>query len=152
MDTATSYLSILLNDIEQLKNLLASYNNVLINLKSKYNVIDDDIKLGKLMGEQERQVLLQTIGMFRAYSTRIYIAYNSIKSKFVSLSDETKNSITKNYKIITNNAVPEYETSEEFVQAISDLFVNEINIQSLINSSNKTQTLAESSVAPSYEE
>lgn len=152
MDTASSYLSVLLNDIEQLKNNLAAYNNVLLTLQSKYQAINDEEKLGKSMNEQERQVLLQTIGLFRAYTTRTYIAFNSVKSKFASLSQAKNEAITKNYKIITSVSVPEYEVANDFVQDVSDLFVAEINIQSLINTANKTQTLAESSVAPSYEE
>ena len=152
MDSANNYLSVLLNDIEQLKNHLASFNNVLLNLQSKYGIIDDDNKLGKSLSEQEKNVLLQTIAMFRAYATRTVIGFNSVKTKFASLEEDKLQRILKNYSIVTSTSIPDYEISSILVQDLSDIFVAEINIQSLINSSNKTQTLAESSVTPNYEE
>jgi release factor glutamine methyltransferase len=45
METALNYLGVLLNDIEQLKNNLAQYNNLILMLEAKYGV---DLTVNKL--------------------------------------------------------------------------------------------------------
>jgi hypothetical protein len=151
METALNYLGVLLNDIEQLKNNLAQYNNLILMLEAKYGVDLTVNKLSKTMGEQERVAVINTVGLFRTYATRTYIGYSSIKKSFINLDPETEEQIEKHYKVISRTAVPNYDEAETFVQILSNLFVNEINVQALINQSQKTESLAQASVSPNFE-
>jgi len=154
MDNAASYLSILLNDIEQIKNYLSAYNNQILFLQAKYPAkeIEDNLRqTAKIMDDQEKLALIQTIGLFRTYSTRAYISFNSLKDKFNVDSKAKITRIEVAYKKIKTIAIPDYEIAEDFVQALSDITVNEINVQALVNSKEKTSNLARASETPDFD-
>lgn len=150
-NNALNYLGILLNDIEQSKNNLSSYNNLLLILSMSHGVNDNPMKLAKLMNDGERNAIIQTVGLFRTYATRAYIGYTSIKQNFTKQSTESKDTIEETYSKIKSQAIPDYDDSEKFVQLLSNLFVEEINVQALINTSQKTESLAQSSASPNLE-
>lgn len=147
MENASNYLQILLNDIQQSINNLASYNNLILMLQAKYGLNIEPNKLTKSMSEQERTAVIQIVGMFRTYITRVYVEYNSIKHTFKNLSEEDKQKIIVLYKHISGTPIPDYDMSQEFVQMQNDLFVNEINVQALINLSQKQESLATNNIA-----
>ena len=151
MENALNYLGILLNDIEQSKNNLASYNNLLLILSAKYGILENPNKLAKSMSEQERFAIINAVGMFRMYATRAFIGYTSIKSKLTPLPPEIENQINLCYTSIKSQAIPEYNESESFVQLLSNIFVDEINVQAIINTSKKSESLAQSSEPASLE-
>lgn len=151
MDNASSYLSIFLNDIEQTKNYLAAYNNLILLFKSQFptkKIIDGIKNQNKILSEQERIQLLNTIGYFRTYSTRAYTTFNSLKENFNIKSEEKVKTISESYKHIKESPIPKYEIAEAFVQSLSDLAVNEINVQALVNTNEKLTTLAQASETP----
>lgn len=154
MENAVSYLTILLNDLEQVKNSLSTYNNTILILKANYaSDIDASVdenfykRLTKKMDDNEKNQLATTISYFRAYATRAYIGYKSIEPK---LKDSAKKKqIEDTYKIIKTNVMPDYDIAEGFVQALNDIFVIEINVQALINTAQKSSDLSRLSSAPS---
>jgi len=151
MDNAGSYLSILLNDIEQTKNFLAAYNNQILFTQAKYpsKELDDNIRQSsKVMGESEKIQLINTIGYFRTYSTRAYISFNSIKNKFNASSSELIGQIEESYNTIKKTPIPDYDSCERFVQGLSDVTVKEINVQALVNTEQKARSLAQASESP----
>ena len=151
METAVSYLTILLNDIEQVKNSLSSYNNTILMLKATYTdpteTPDENLykKLSKKIQPEEKQQLILTIGYFRAYATRAFIAYKSIAPKIKS---DRKQVVEQTYEIIKTQVMPEYDTAELFVQALNDILVEEINVQALINAAQKASDLSRGSASP----
>lgn len=153
MENAVSYLTILLTDLEQVKNSLSTYNNTILILKANYaSDIDPNQdenfykRLTKKMGDLEKNQLATTISYFRAYATRAYIGYKSIEPK---LKDTNKKEIIEStYKIIKTNVMPDYDIAEAFVQALNDIFVIEINVQALINTAQKSSDLSRLSSAP----
>jgi len=151
MDNASSYLSILLNDIEQTKNYLSAYNNQLLFLQAKYPAkdLDDNMRQSaKVMADAEKIALVNTIGMFRTYATRAYVGFNSIQEKFNVKSSSKITLIKDSYHKIKTVPMPDYEDCENFVQALSDISVNEINVQALINTQEKANALAQASETP----
>lgn len=151
MDNASSYLSILLNDIEQTKNYLAAYNNQILFLQGKYpgNELQESLSnASKLMGDQEKTMLINTIGFFRTYSTRAYIGFKSIQKKFDISAKQKISEVEDCYQIIKKHSIPSYEKCELFVQSLSDITVNEINVQALVNTQTKTSSLAQASESP----
>jgi len=151
METALNYLGVLLNDIEQLKNNLAQYNNLVLMLEAQYGADLSITKLSKTMNENQKVAIINTVGLFRTYATRTFIGYTSIKKSFSNLDESVEKQIESYYKTISRTAVPDYDDAETFVQLLSNLFVNEINVQALINQSQKTESLAQSSVSPNIE-
>jgi len=151
MDNASSYLSILLNDIEQIKNFLSAYNNQILYLQARYPAkeLEDNIRqTAKVMSDQEKIELINTIGMFRTYSTRAHISFNSIKETFKIKQKEILEQIDANYKIIKSVAIPNYEACEQYTQALSDITAREINVQALVNTQQKASSLAQASETP----
>lgn len=156
MENAVSYLTILLNDLEQVKNSLSSYNNLKLILMATYQKeITDENKndntwgsLSRKMSEEERTQLINLIGYFRAYSTRAYIGFKSISPKFSNRLSDKKDIVEKTYAVIKTEALPKYDTAEAFVQALNDIFVEEINVQALINTAQKVNELSRSSASP----
>ena len=153
MENAVSYLTILLNDLEQVKNSLSTYNNTILIIKANYAQDIDPTqdenfykRLTKKMNDAEKNQLATTISYFRAYATRAYIGYKSIESKLKNT--EKKNKIEEAYKIIKTNVMPDYDVAEAFVQALNDIFVIEINVQALINTAQKSSDLSRLSSAP----
>ena len=153
MENAVSYLTILLNDLEQVKNSLSTYNNTILIIKANYAQDIDPTqdenfykRLTKKMNDAEKNQLATTISYFRAYATRAYIGYKSIESKLKDT--EKKNKIEEAYKIIKTNVMPDYDVAEAFVQALNDIFVIEINVQALINTAQKSSDLSRLSSAP----
>lgn len=162
METAVSYLTILLNDLEQIKNSLSGYNNLILFNIADYldptqtNNQDENLwrKLSTKQSAEDKAQLRQTIGYFRAYSTRAYIGYKSIEPK-LSTSDKKLNTnkeiIESTYTKIKTQAMPSYGTAEAFVQALNDILVNEINIESLINTTQKVNELSRLSASPTLQ-
>ena len=153
MENAVSYLTILLNDLEQVKNSLSTYNNTILIIKANYAQDIDPTqdenfykRLTKKMNDAEKNQLATTISYFRAYATRAYIGYKSIESKLKDT--EKKNKIEESYKIIKTNVMPDYDVAEAFVQALNDIFVIEINVQALINTAQKSSDLSRLSSTP----
>jgi len=151
MENASNYLTILLNDIQQSINTLASYNNMVLMLQAKYGLTIDPNKLTKIMTESDRATIIQVVGLFRTYITRVFVEYNSIKNNFKNLSIEDKEKIIVLYNHISSTPIPDYNKSQEFVQIQNDLFVNEINVQALINVSQKQESLASNNINPNLE-
>jgi len=153
MENAVSYLTILLNDLEQAKNSLSTYNNTILILKANYAQDIDPSqeenfykRLTKKMNDSEKNQLATTISYFRAYATRAYIGYKSIETKLKD--SEKKKQIEETYKIIKTTVMPDYDTAEAFVQALNDIFVIEINVQALINTAQKSNDLSRLSSTP----
>ena len=153
MENAVSYLTILLNDLEQVKNSLSTYNNTILIIKANYAQDIDPTqdenfykRLTKKMNDAEKNQLATTVSYFRAYATRAYIGYKSIESKLKDT--DKKNKIEEAYKIIKTNVMPDYDVAEAFVQALNDIFVIEINVQALINTAQKSSDLSRLSSAP----
>lgn len=154
MDNASSYLSILLNDIEQIKNFLAAYNNQILYLQARYPAkeLDENIRQSaKIMSDQEKISLINTIGMFRTYATRAFIGFNSIKETFKNDNKPVLEEIDSNYKIIKTISIPNYEACEQYTQALSDITAREINVQALVGTQQKASDLAQASETPGYD-
>jgi len=153
MENAVSYLTILLNDLEQVKNSLSAYNNTILIIKANHfdpvenNPEDENLykRLSRKMTEEEKNMLITTISYFRTYSTRAFIGYTSIAPK---LKSDKKAIIESTYNKIKTEVMPDYDTAEGFVQALNDIFVNEINVQALINTAQKTADLSRLSASP----
>jgi len=154
MENAVSYLTILLNDLEQTKNSLSTYNNIILMFQAKYGVLDEEgnatdglyKSLTRKMSDEEKNQLIQTIIYFRSYATRAYIGYKSIESKLGN--KDKKQVIEETYQIIKTNVMPKYDVVEKFVQALNDIFVIEINVQALINTAQKSSDLSRLSASP----
>lgn len=153
MENAVSYLTILLNDLEQVKNSLSTYNNTILILKANHTSPEDPgqdenfyKRLTRKMNDDEKNQLATTISYFRAYATRAYIGYKSIESKLKDT--DRKKRIEETYQIIKTNVMPEYNVAESFVQALNDIFVIEINVQALINTAQKSNDLSRLSSTP----
>jgi hypothetical protein len=156
MENAVSYLTILLNDLEQVKNSLSTYNNTILILIANHTSPGQEIpqdenfykNLSRKMDDNEKVQLATTISYFRAYATRAYIGYKSIAPKLINT--DKKNVIEETYKIIKTNVMPPYDVAENFVQALNDIFVIEINVQALINTAQKSSDLSRLSASPQF--
>jgi len=154
MDNANSYLSILLNDIEQIKNFLAAYNNQILYVKASYpsQELEDNVRhSAKTMSDQEKLAIINTIGLFRTYATRAYIGFNSIKDSFKSKNKKILEDIETNYQLIKTVPIPNYEACEQYTQLLSNITAKEINVESLINIQQKASDLAQASETPGYD-
>lgn len=152
MENAVGYLTILLNDLEQVKNSLSAYNNLILIFRANYtdqtNQEENEElykQLNRKITEEEKIQLVTTISYFRTYSTRAYIGFKSIAPK---LTSNKKEIIESTYKIIKSKVMPDYDTAEQFVQALNDIFVDEINVQALINTAQKRNDLSKLSASP----
>lgn len=125
-ENTVSYLTILLNDNEQLKNLLTSYLNNKLALEAEY-AKDVKVDLSKALKPEEKRAMVEIISMFRAYATRIKISINVIKNKF---PDIVYSQIEEDYNKIKSLPLPEYETCERFVQNINDMLGTQLQVAS----------------------
>jgi len=154
MENAVSYLTILLNDLEQTKNSLSTYNNTILIIKANHSdsIQKDDSppemqykNLTRKMSDEEKNQLITTISYFRSYATRAYIGFKSISPK---LTSNKKEIVETTYQTIKTNVMPDYDSAEAFVQALNDIFVEEINVQALINTAQKSADLSRLSASP----
>ena len=155
MENAVGYLTILLNDLEQTKNSLATYNNTILIIKANHSdplqkeELPEEMQyknLTRKMSDEEKNQLITTISYFRSYATRAYIGFKSISPKLVSNKKEI---VESTYQIIKTTVMPSYDAAEAFVQALNDIFVDEINVQALINTAQKSSELSRLSASPS---
>jgi hypothetical protein len=137
-NSAYSYFTILLNDLEQAKNFLASYGNLLINFNALYGNETTE-QLSQKMSEQEKNVLTEKIAYFRSYLVRTMISINSLK--LGSKDKEKLKQIDTLYNSIKKNSVPKYDDCELIIQYINDLVVSEINVSGILNAKDKVREL-----------
>ena len=143
MDNATSYLTIMLQDNEQLKNYLAGYLNNRLALKALHapkpmeNQEQYELRLAKEITDQERQGLINVTSLFRGYATRMETNINSLirrikKEEEIKLDQEMLNQIEEDFKIIENNSAPDYVACKRFVQNINNFLEDNINVAQVL--------------------
>lgn len=147
MQEAVTFLTILLQDNQNMKNQFAKYRNTRVTFNSKHqpnpNEPDDEYKkrLTQLANDQENEELIADANNFRAYLTLANINFNSIK-KDMKIKKEDLTNIESAYKHITTTLIPDIASSETYVQAINDLLAEYINVAALINAQDKASELA----------
>jgi hypothetical protein len=139
MENAINYLTILLQDIENTTNFLTAYHNLILNIK--YSHSPDGLKdwniISRELQSEEKEQLIDKVAMFRAYATRTKIKFSSIAKYFKGDKKEKANLILDDYEEIKKNPLPNFDKCSSFVQSINDLFVDEINVQVLLNAPSK---------------
>ena len=130
-ENTASYLTVLLNDNENLKNWLTSYLNLEISIKAKYGDVKTD--LTKEILPEEKKSLVDTISLFRAYATRIKVSIDVIKNKF---PENITNEIEEDYKIIKSAPLPAYDVCERYVQNINNELNKQLKVASTFTSQN----------------
>jgi hypothetical protein len=144
MDNAQTYLTILLQDNEQLKNLLSGYLNSILNLMAKYPKKYPEDTPDAWAKELEKQVTpdeilnrMNTISYFRAYATRVYISLGSLK-KAETIDKETLKRVEEDYSEIKTNPKPDYNACERFVQEVNNILSEHINVSVLVDTEKRS--------------
>ncbi len=122
-ENSSSYLTIILNDNENLKNCLTTYLNVLVVMKATYSDVKTD--LSKVINPAEKKQMVDAVSMFRAYATRIKVSINVLKDKF---PEEVAKEIDADYKMIKEEPLPIYDACERFVQNINDMLGKQLKV------------------------
>ena len=151
MDNATSYLTIMLQDNEQLKNYLAGYLNNRLALKALHapkpmeNQEQYELRLAKEITDQERQGLINVTSLFRGYATRMETNINSLirrinKEGEIKLDEVMLKEIEEDFAIIENTAAPEYKACKRFVQNINNFLEDNIDVGQVLGAGTPTET------------
>lgn len=138
MDEKGNYLTVLLNDNENLKNLLTAYLNTLVAMKAVYEKTGGETteqyqsRLMQTVKPEERQILINITTGFRAYATRIKISINTIKG---NLPTPTLAQLEEDYEEIKSKPAPNYDVCERFVQNVNDLLMKNLNVEQIVRNS-----------------
>ncbi len=156
MEQAVNYLTILLQDNENLKNMLSAYLNSILNTIASHTKEEEESneafaeRLMKTMSQTEREQILSVISMFRAYATRANISFTSIEKK-VPVNPIMKQQLISDYKIIKTNPMPSFDNCERFVMNMNDFLGDAINLQAMLNSKQKQNDLAKAAGMPNIQ-
>lgn len=137
MEQANTYLTLFLQDNEQLINYLSAYNNIMLSVSSLMSCDPEEVKQNTLSPAQADKVM-ETIGFFRSYATRTYIRFESIKGMLGATKKQTE-LIENNYKKISTQNIPTFEICFTYVQTLNDILASNINAGSVMNKAKKTK-------------
>lgn len=125
---SSSYILSFYNDIENLTNSYATYLNVLVKLKDRYNLDKNGItekekrQQTKRIEEEDEAALLEVAEGIRVWIARCYVKLTTLKNKIPEMKANEKK-IHKLYEDAISNSVIKKETVEDFVLEINQLFV-----------------------------
>ncbi len=143
-----------IQDTVNLKALTADYNSLMINVSVGLNKIEDKEKrqkeLDKRMEEmpqQQKALLLNLLNNMRRVAFSLQTDLNSL-NQYLNIDSKTKHIIEENYKNIENTFLPDYNKCKAYLQALNDIKVKNINVESMIITAQKEQQAIESMQTP----
>lgn len=147
-NTASIYIMKFYNDLEELNTYLGHYNNVVLDLRTKYGDTPED-KLAESTDDQDKSQLNEVAREARFWCIKVFTKLAAIQHKF-----ETQNTvfaenfveIEKDYKVITNSLVPRFEILQNYVIELNKIFVSGIGMELLIKSQEYYEQLTSSNV------
>lgn len=127
---ASSYIVSFYTHIQYLNDHYANYENVLLELQSKYgSAVDRDT----VLEDDERRVLLQNAQNVRYYVHRTYIGYNTILKGLKNVKMPEK--IKELWKKIKDQFIVNRKDILEYVMAINDALQSKVMQELLTKSS-----------------
>lgn len=133
-----------IQDIANLKILIADYNTSFINLKATYGNLTPEQILEK-MSEQDKASLLALLNNIRRFSFSLYVDVQSIKS---DLQIENEKEFENAYTQIENEVLFDYSYAKTFIQTLNDIKTKNINVQALIINETKDKIAYEAMQTP----
>lgn len=122
---AAGYLITYFNDIESLTNAFGNYNNLLFELKSKYQKNIEENKMERIP-DAERANLEQQLKDTRFWITRTYIKTVALEDKVKELKIED---LKAKYQKVMSEPVIVNEMLEEYVIELNKVFVNGVVVE-----------------------
>lgn len=149
MEQANTYLTLFLQDNEQLINYLAAYNNIRLSATSLMN--GDKEKKQSAISPDQADKIMETIGYFRSYTTRTYIRFESIKN-MLGADKKQIHTIEECYNIISNQNIPPFSICSNYVQTLNDILATNINAASAMNRKERTREYTTMAEVPDIED
>lgn len=147
-NTASIYIMKFYNDLEELNTYLGHYNNVVLDLRTKYGDTQTD-KLAEAVDDHDKQQLNDVAREARFWCIKVFTKLAAIQHKFETQNTifaENFNAIENNYKSITNSLVPRFDDLQEYVIELNKIFVSGIGMELLIKSQEYYEQLTSSNV------
>lgn len=125
---AASYILSFYKEIENLTHNYATYLNLIIELKTKY----EDISKG--LTDEDKAVLNQAVQMTRYTVHQSHIKYQSIKPHFKKTDQNKDKDLTKAYNQIKDTYIINTDNLEQYTLIMNQILLTEI-VQNLLNTS-----------------
>jgi hypothetical protein len=145
---ASIYIVRFYNDLEELNSYLGHYNNITLDLRTKYGGIPEE-KLAEAVDDYDKQKLRETITQARFWCIKVFTKLSAIQSKFKTQNQvfaENYTKIHEQYKEITSKPVPRFELIQDYVIELNKIFVSGIGMELLIKSQEYYEQLTQSNV------
>lgn len=146
MENATTYITLLLQDNEQLKNILGAYLNTMLLIEAKAPRLKDEQqevytrRLAGLIDSNEKNTLIALANNFRSYALRCVSSINSIQQT-PTWEEKKIDLIKEKFGVIETQLLPPYSDLKIFSQEVNDLVVKNINLNLFLQSQEKTSDL-----------
>lgn len=132
---AASYILTFYQEVTQITQIYAQYENFIIQLENKYNTEE----MLKKATDEEKNAISASAQTARASAMRVYIQYKSIQTHFKQQDSKTSKEIESAYKNVKSNYIINRQDLEKFVTNLNIYLVSEI-MQTLLDSSQNILT------------